>query len=42
MNVLWGDFYAEDSKGGHSSCGIRHAVFAGDEGDAEGDAADCR
>ena len=34
--------YAEDSKGGYPRCGIWYAVFAGDEGDAEGDAADCR
>lgn len=43
MNIFYGGiFYAEDSKSGHSSCGIWHAVFAGDEGDAEGDVADCR
>lgn len=39
---MGGIFNAEDSKGGHSGCGIWHAVFAGDEGDAEGDVADCR
>lgn len=39
---MGGIFNAEDSKGGHSGCGIWHAVFADDEGDAEGDAADCR
>ena len=37
-----GDFYADNSKGGHSGCGIWNAFFAGDEGDAEGDAADRR
>lgn len=37
-----GDFYAEDSKGGHPCCGIWNAFFAGDEGDAEGDAANRR
>lgn len=43
MNIFYGGiFYAEDSKSGHSSCGIWHAVFAGDEGDAEGDVTDCR
>lgn len=34
--------YAEDLKSGHPSCRIWHEVFASDEGDAEGDAADCR
>lgn len=39
---LCGIFYAENSKGSHSGCGIWHEVFAGDEGDAEGDAANRR
>lgn len=38
-----GEFYhAENSQGGHPGCWLWHALSSGDEGDAEGDAADCR
>ncbi len=36
-----GNHHAEDSQGSHPGCWLWHAFFSGDEGDAEGDAADC-
>lgn len=42
MNTFYGggECYAENSQGSHSGSWLWHAIFTGDESDAERDAAD--